>query len=446
VTTADLDFLNALRAGKDTRRAEEERESLKLSYLDFVREAWHTIKPHEPFITNWHLEAIAIHLEAVTRGEIDRLQIWVPPGTMKSGMVNIFWQPWEWTERPWLRYFSSSYEWHLATRFSLHSQLIVKHRWYQERWGESFNLILDAAGYWTNNQGGSRFATTPKAAGTGEHGHRIIIDDPVRAGAAEAGTKFDLKAELTEANTWYDGTVSSRGIDSPELRHARVLIMQRLHQDDLAAHALEQEEWTILALPERYWEHPYAWRGENVHPAVRPHLPEHLADGDPREEGELIWPARRTEKASDALAKQLTTLRAPGQLQQWPVAREGNLLKRDWWRFYDPRIRAKEQWHELPRFSMIVISVDTPQKDKETNDYVAIQCYGVKGADRYLLDLRKARMNYGAAKRSVREMAQWAQRTWRRTRCNVMIENAGYGVELIDDLKREITGVTKIVP
>jgi predicted phage terminase large subunit-like protein len=444
---ADQDILEALRAAKDDRRAEEESESLKLSYMDFVAAAWHTIKPHEPFIRNWHLDALSEHLEAVTRGEIHRLQVWVPPGAMKSGMVNIFWHPWEWTTRPWLRYFTASYEQHLSGRFSLESQMVVKHPWYQDRWGDLFRLVLDAATFWKNNQGGTRFATTPKSAGTGEHGHRIVIDDPVRAGAAEMGTTFDLRQELLDAKTWYDGTVSSRFLDNEDMNflHARIIIMQRLHQDDLAAHTLEQEEWTVLALPERFWiGHPYAWRGERVHPAVRPHLPPLLEHGDPRAEGELIWPARRNEAASNALAKQLTSLRAPGQLQQWPVAREGNLLKREWWQFYDPRIRAKEEWSKLPKFTQIVISVDTPLKDKETNDFVAIQCYGVRGADIYLLDLRKGRMNYGACKRAIKEMAEWSQKTWRRVRSATLIENAGYGPELIDDLKRDIRGVTKI--
>jgi predicted phage terminase large subunit-like protein len=416
--------------------------------MDFVTEAWHTIKPHEPFIRNWHLEAMAYHLEAVSRGEIHRLQVWIPPGTMKTGMVTVYFHPWEWTTRPWMRYFTASYETHLSGRFSLESQMIVKHPWYQQRWGDTFRLVLDAAGYWKNDQGGTRFATTPKSVGTGEHGHRIIIDDPVPARAGEGDLSFDLKTELSTANQWYDGTVSSRFIDNKEMDflHARVLVMQRLHQDDLAAHMLEQEDWTILALPERFWGHPYAWRGENIHPAVKPHLPPLLEYGDPRAEGELIWPARRNEQASDALARQLTTLRAPGQLQQWPVAREGNLLKREWWRFYDPRVRAKEEWSKLPHFAQIVVSVDTPLKDKETNDFVAIQCWGVHGGDRYLLDLRKARMNYSQAKRAVLEMARWSRKAWPRVSGFVLIENAGYGVELVVDLKREITGVTKISP
>lgn len=446
--TSAVEFLDALKKAKDEKRAAEEREWLSHSYMDFVRHAWHTLKPHEPFIDNWHLEAIAKHLEAVSRGEIHRLQIWIPPGSMKTGMCTVFWPAWEWTTRPWLRYFTVSYEQHLAQRFSLDTQQVVRSEWYQQRWPT--RLVLDAASYWKNDQGGSRFATTPKSVGTGEHGHRIIIDDPLPARAVEGDLGVDLKTAIVEVNEkWYDSTMGTRVIDNAEkgFYHARIIVMQRLHENDLAAHVLEQEEWVVLSLPERFWKaNPYAWRGRNIHPAVRPHLPPLLEHGDPRAEGELLWPARRNEEASNALAKQLTSLRAPAQLQQWPSPREGNLLKREWWRFYDPRIRAKEQWHALPRFGMIVISVDTPLKDKESNDYVAIQCWGVAGADRYLLDLRKGHMNYSASKRQIREMAQWSRRVWRRVPNYILIENAGYGVELIEDLKRELTGIIKISP
>jgi predicted phage terminase large subunit-like protein len=92
----------------------------------------------------------------------------------------------------------------------------------------------------------------------------------------------------------------------------------------------------------------------------------------------------------------------------------------------------------------VVVSVDCPQKDKQANDNVAVQCWGVSGADRYMLDLKLGKMNYGSAKRTVKEMAAWARRTWRHCPHYVLIENAGYGVEMIDDLKRELTGVTKI--
>jgi len=91
-----------------------------------------------------------------------------------------------------------------------------------------------------------------------------------------------------------------------------------------------------------------------------------------------------------------------------------------------------------------VISVDTPQKDKETNDNIAIQCWGVYQGDRYLLDLKLGKMNYGSAKRAVKDMARWSRKTWPRAGNRILIENAAYGVEMITDLKRDLTGVEKI--
>jgi len=451
VSITHADLLSALKVGQEQAKAQEDRERLRESFSAFVKEAWLTVKKHEPFISNWHLEAIAAHLEAVTRGEIHRLQIWIPPGTMKTGMVTVYWHPWEWTMRPWLRYFTASYEIHLVQRFSLDAQTVVSSPWYKERWPEGAELNLEAATYWNNKQGGSRFATTPQSTGTGEHGHRIVIDDPVPARAADNSSDpvMDLRTLLTRANEWYDSTASSRYVDNADMnfKHARVLVMQRLHENDLAAHMLDLggDDWTILCLPERFEEgHPYAWRKERIHPAVKPYLAPVLEYGDPRAEGELIWPARRDEKASRNLEAELGTFRAAGQLQQRPAPREGNLLKRDWWRFYDPRWRGDPT--KLPKFSRIVISADTPLKDKESSDNVAVQAWGVRGADRYLLDIDLGKMNYGKCKRRIVEMAKWTRKTWPYCHSTVLIENAGYGIELIVDLKREIIGVQKVVP
>jgi len=432
---------------RQERQIAEDREHLPQNFMDFVRESWHILKPHESFIFNWHIDAIAYHLEAVSRGEINRLQIWVPPGAMKTMLVSVFWHPWEWTIRPWLRYWTASYEQNLAGRFSLDAQRVIRSPWYQLRWGDRFGLLTDAAQHYKNDQGGDRLSTTPgSSVGTGVHGHRIVLDDPIPAKAGEiGGVHMDLRTMIERANEWWDGTVASRGLDNADegFYHARVLVMQRLHENDPAAHMLAQEEWTILALPERYWEHPYAWRGDNIHSAVKPHLPPELQWGDPRQEDELLWPARRDEQASNAMERRLG-YRATGQLQQWPTAREGAILKRDWWRFYDPRHRGVPD--ELPKFTQVVISVDTPLKDKETSDNVAIQVWGVKGGDRYLLDLDLGKMNFGKAKRRVIEMSKWARTIWPRAYHVCLIENAGYGVELITDLKREIGNVQKVSP
>lgn len=416
-------LLQALYDAKDEQAVRQEMESCRASLATYIEKSWHVLKPMEEYHHNWHIDAICEKLEAVSRSEITRLQVWVPPGTMKTMIVSVFWPSWEWIDNPWLRYWGASYEVRLAGRMAAMSRDLMMSTWWQARWGDGFKFNREGENYFGNDMGGTRLATAPQSTGSGEHGHRILIDDPINAKSADATSKVTLN----EANEWYDGTVVTRGIGN---NHARVIIMQRLHEEDLAAHVLESDEWEVLCLPERYEpSHPFAW------------------PDDPRtKEGELLWPSHRNEKASDALAASLTPHRAAGQLQQRPSAKEGDILQTAWWRFYDPRIRSKEEWSQLPKFSMVVMSLDCPQKDKETNDNVAIQTWGINGMHRYLLDLRLGKMSYPLAKRATIEMANWARATWPRSRHVILIENTGYGADMILDLKVEFTGVTKINP
>jgi len=413
-----------IQAELERRRAAEDAERLSADLRLFTREAWKVLKPAEKYQHNWHIDAIAEHLMAVTRGEILRLQVWVPRATMKSLNVSVLWPAWEWTNDPGIRYWTACYELGLAGRLAGASRNVIASEWYQQRWGTKFAMMKEGERYYSNNKGGTRLATAPGSTALGEHGHRIIIDDPINAAAADATSRVVLDS----TNEWYDATV--QGSKADPKRSAEVIIMQRLHENDLANHAYEKapEEWTILCLPERYeFDHPHVWKL------------------DPRVEDELLWPEHRGEKESTLMAKSLGTYRAAGQMQQRPSAREGDLLKRYWWRFYDPTLFTDERNKKRrPRFSMTVQSVDTPLKDKESNDLVAIQAWGVHGADRYLLDLKKGHMSKGQAKRAILEQAVYIRRLCRGAAHHVLIENAGYGVELVAELKREITGVKKL--
>ena len=419
-------LLEALYQVRSSQQASEEAEALPHSFRAFLEAAWKEIEPDTPFMPNWHIDAIAEHLQAASNGETNRLQIWIPRQSGKSKLVSVLWPAWEWTREPRLKIFSVSYDLALAGRNATESRDLMMRPWYQQRWGDKFNFVREGERYFDNDRGGYRISTSaPEGQALGYHGHRILIDDAINAHKAERDSDI-----IEDTNRWYDRSI-------PGTRQepcVEVIIMQRLSERDIAAHALDVAErsgveWTILCLPERY---------EHDHPQVWP--------GDPRKEGDLLWPARRNEQQSNEMAASLLAFRAAGQMQQRPASREGEILKRDWWRFYDDRIRDKEEWSHLPRFGMVVISVDTPLKDKQSSDNVACQCWGISGADRYLLDMRLGKMNYGLAKRTVREMALWARKRWRGCRHQILIENAGYGVELITDLKRELTGVIKISP
>ena len=415
------DVLDLIVSELDRRQIEEEAEALSQDFSAFVKAAWPSLKPDDPYLHNWHVDAICEHLEAVSRGEITRLQVWVPPVSMKTLLVSVMWPAWEWTFAPKTRYWSASYSEPLSGIIASWSRGLILSDWYQERWGTDFSFVSQSLLQFSNNRGGTRLATSPEGKGTGLHGHRILIDDPIKPDDAAATSR----ATLESTNQWWDSTVASRGIGND---FARVIVMQRLHENDLCGHLLAKEHFEVLCLPERYESnHPYAWTK------------------DPRAEGELLWPDFRNEQISNALAKDMMSHRAAGQLQQRPAAREGEILKRHWWRFYDPRLFRDEKLKERrPKFRSVVISVDTPLKDKESNDLVAIQAWGVLKGDRYLLDLKKGHMNYSQAKRAILEQSAHVRKLFPSCAHYCLIENAGYGVELILELKREITGVQKI--
>jgi len=392
-----------------------------LSFVDFVREAWPVLKPEDEYKHNWHIDAICEHLSAVTKKEITHLQIWMPPVSMKTLLVSVMWPAWEWTHSPRLRYICASYSEPYAGTVSALSRRLIRSEWYQDRWGHRFQMVSDSLLYYTNDKGGTRLACSPEGKVTGIHAHRTIVDDLLKPSEAEAVSG----SAIASSNSWFDSDLSNRVVPGD---FARVIVMQRIHANDIAIHALDKRYYQVLALPERRWKgHPYAW--------VR----------DPRpNDGDLLWPEFRNEEDSKDLEAHMLSWRVAGQLQQWPTTQEGEILKRHWWRFYHPKLFTDEKLQKRrPRFSKVVISVDTPLKDKESNDLVAIQAWGVVGADRYLIDLKKGHMSAPQAKRAITEMSEHVRGLFR---CGhyVLIENAGYGIELIDELRRVIPGVQKI--
>lgn len=409
---------------KEGRTLADEAEFLSGSLLEFIRAGWHVIEPHTKFVDGWHIKTVCDHLEAASRGEIRRLQVWVPPGTMKSNMCSVMWPAWEWTTNPAVRYLTASYDIDLSTDFAVKTRDLIRSDWYQARWGRIFQLKSDAnlKRSYSNDQGGRRFATSPSSGGTGRHAHRILIDDPINAKDADATTQ----TKLEEVNNWHDGTLSTRWADPKT--GVEVIIMQRLHEMDLAGHVLENGEWTVLCLPEEYEPtHPYAYAE------------------DPRTEpGELLWPEHIGPVEHEERKTTMGTFRASGQLQQRPSTAKGEIIERGWWQFFDPELLNDERIDQFPTFSRIVHSWDTAFKDKTVNDYVAGTVWGVVGADRYLLRVFHDRVNFQGTKTVVKEYGMWALERWPQAAHHILIEATANGPDVIAVLKRELTGVQAV--
>jgi predicted phage terminase large subunit-like protein len=402
---------------------DQEAAGLGKDLREFVRAGWHVVEPSTVFSGNWHIDAICEHLEACSRGEIRRLLINIPPRHMKSLAVSVFWPVWTWTVKPQTRFLTASYGERLAMRDATKSRDLLRSAWFRARWPHvQLKGDVNRVTRYENTATGYRIATSVGGDATGEGGDVIILDDPHKAEEAQSDVTRQRVLD------WHASTIATRFND---LRTGvQVIVMQRLHERDLAGYVLEREGWTHLCLPARY---------EPAHPFVWP--------DDPRTEpGELLWPDHVPEDELVKLAADMTSFHAAGQLQQRPAALEGSLLKRYWWRFY-PREHDPENLEavqHLPVFDQIVESWDTSLKDASHNDFVAGQVWGAKGADRYLLRTFHRRANVHALVSAVREMHAWVEERWPTVPHRVLIENTASGPDAMKILKREIPGVIEI--
>lgn len=279
------------------------------SLSGFVREAWHVVEPSVDYVHGWHIDAICQHLEAVTSGEITRLLINVPPGTMKSLLCGVFWPAWEWGPKgkPQLRYLGASYSEHYAKRDNRRMRDLVASEWYQTLWGDRVKLTRTGEMAFANSCMGSRQGV-PFSRLTGGRGDRVIIDDPHSVDGAES------EAERLSTVRTFRESVPTR-LNDPQ-RSAIVVVMQRLHEADVSG--------TILALGLGY-EHlmlPMEFEPER-------RCRTSIGFADPRtEEGELLFPRRFPRAVIERDKIPLGSYAVAGQFQQRPAPRSGGLFQR----------------------------------------------------------------------------------------------------------------------
>jgi predicted phage terminase large subunit-like protein len=220
-------------------------QAAEVSLHEFVKQAWHTLEPNNPFVDGPHIRESCRHLEAITRGDITWLMQNQPPRSMKSLLCNVFWPAWEWgpQDRPHESYLSVAHKEDLAKRDLMRCRNLIKHPWYQARWGKRFSFLKtqDAKTRYGNDRGGYRIATS-KGAALGEGGSRILFDD--LQNAVKAGSAYAREEDWR----WYQDTFLMRDFD--KLRGVRVCTGQRLNQDDIYGRMLEAEKrWCHLFIP-----------------------------------------------------------------------------------------------------------------------------------------------------------------------------------------------------
>lgn len=399
-------------------------ELCRRSLAEFVKASWLVIEPSTPLVWGWHLDVMCDHLQALVEGRLAKrnLIINVPPGSMKSTLVSVCLPAWVWLQDParkpglgpgWRGLFASGNE-GIALRDSMKCRDILDSDWYRGLFRPSWAFTKDqnAKGHYKNTAAGFRKAISAGSRITGDRADAIIVDDP--NDAAEAFSK----AAREQIITWWDNAAANRLKDMATGN--RVIIQQRLHEEDLTGHILatEPDQWEVLIIRQE-WEKPK--------PEDPDHAPTSLGWTDPRtSEGVLFFPARFPKEVVEGERRRLGAAGYAGQHQQRPAPAAGLIFTKGNVGTFHPE--------HPPKFSRIILSFDTAFKEDEENDWSVGLAFGEAEDGFYVLDRWKDHASYPELKLQAKAMAA----AWRgKGLTALLVEDKASGQSLIQELKKD---------
>jgi predicted phage terminase large subunit-like protein len=385
---------------------------LRADFRPFLEKVFSTLSPGQPFIPTWHLEAIAYQLERVRRGEIKRLIINLPPRSLKSVTASVAFPAFVLGHDPTRRIICVSYSGDLAKKHANDFRAVAEARWYRELFPGTRIGQKDSETEIELTARGSRLATSVGGTLTGRGGDLIIIDDPLKPDDAYS------EAKRNAANEWFNNTLLSRLDD--KRTGTIILVMQRVHMDDLTGFVTGQsDEWEVLNLP--------------AIAEVDEEIPISDTKVYRRRVGEALSPVREPLSVLENMKVQLGSDAFSAQYQQMPVPPGGAMIKRHWIKRYvelPPRER-----------SLMLQSWDTASKGGPANDFSVCTTWFITRDRRwYLIDVWRKRVDYPELKAAMRTLA------FRHAANRVLVEDAGAGIAVVQELLGEVDGILAVKP
>jgi predicted phage terminase large subunit-like protein len=340
-----------------------------------------------------HHELIVSRLEAVERGEISRLMIFLPPRHGKSLLTSTIFPAWFLGRHPERHLIFASYGQELSDDFGRQVRNLIADPLHRAIFpGCSLSDDSTAAHRFNTVRGGAYFAVGRGGPITGRGANLVVIDDPLKD-YAEANSETVRRALYD----WYGSVVYTRLAPNGAI----VLVQTRWHQDDLAGRLLANnygDDWEVLSLP-----------------AIAEH------DESFRREGEALWPRRFGLVELDKIRNAVGGRAWASLYQQRPAAAEGVIFKRNYWQFYRPPLTVA--------LNRIVQSYDTAFKKGTENDFSVCGTWGVADNGYYLLHLWRGRVEFPELKRVLVSLAElWKPNT-------ILVEDRASGQSLIQELK-----------
>ena len=380
------------------------RNALRTDFCAFVEKAFQAVSPGEPFLPNWHLDAICHALKRVEAGEIKRLIILMPPRNLKSICASVAFPAWLLGRNPTRKIICVSYNTELAAKHARDCRAVMNAAWYQSLFPSTrIDPAKSAEAEFMTTERGFRLATSTGGTLTGRGGDLLIIDDPMKPADAQSET---LRLQCQQ---WFSNTLLSRLDD--KVNSSIVLVMQRLHPDDLAGYLMQQGGWEVLSLPA-------IAEAEEVVPLGRGNV--HY-----RGVGEVLHPEREPLEALEKLKIEMGSYDFSAQYQQAPVPAGGNMIKWEWFGFFSglPLLRDG---------AVLAQSWDTASTTSELASYsVGITALIDKTGTIWVLDLVRGRWEFPDLQRKVIEAVR------RHQPKATLIEDHASGTALQQALKQQ---------
>jgi predicted phage terminase large subunit-like protein len=378
--------------------------------MAFTEFAFGVVRPGIPFKPNWHLEALTYKLAQVARGEVRRLLITVPPRNLKSLCASVALPAWFLGHNPNERVVVISYSDLLTRTHANDFRRLVNDPLFQDIF-PAMRLARDTDREIATTKRGKRIATSIDGTLTGLGGNLIIIDDPIKLGDAMS------EAVRQRVIEWYRSTLLTRGDDKTKTRI--VVVMQRVHQDDLVGYLQEHGGFEVLNLP------AIAQSNEIYD----------LGNGRTytRQQGELLHPEHEPIETLMELKQQMGPIAFSAQYQQSPIPPGGTIIKKKWLKTYD-------ELSSRPG-DRIVMSWDIALSEMESGDYSACVVLLIREEVFFVLEVVRGRFPFEALKAKVMELKQ--QRYQLST---LLIEESPISLGLIQSLRERSINVVTYKP
>lgn len=344
-----------------------------------------------------HIARLINMLQKVEKGEIKRLMIFMPPRHGKSMTASIYFPAWYHGRNPDKFIMEITYSQEFANGFGAAVRNQLEDELFQDIFPRCrLSQDTKAKNHYITSAGGAYYATGLGGPITGRGANILIVDDPIK-NRKEA----ESKAHKENIKEFYRAVAYTR----LEPNAAIIIIQTRWHEDDLSGWLLKEsskENWTVINFPA-------------------------ISDSN-----KPLWPERYPLERLHEIKKIVGEYEWASLYQQQPSMKSGNIIKREWWDYYD--IAPKE-------FDKKIQSWDMTFKKGIENDYVVGQVWGAIGAKRYLLDQIRAKMSFTEARNAFIYLTKKHP-----TATAKLIEDTANGPAIIDSLKNEVTGIIPVKP